>query len=272
MRVNTNIAALRSANILRTNKNNLDKSVKNISSGYRVNSAADDASGLSVSEYQRSKNVSLERAMKNANDGVSLVQTTEGGLVEINNILTRLKELSIQASSDTIGDTERAFINEEVVQIKTEINRIAKSTNFGRIALLHGEGREFTAQIDVNNDSNSRFSWNLVSVDTKSLGIDSLNLSSKETSRQAIESTTNAIGEITKLRTNLGALSNRFNSVINNGSVSSENQKTSISRIKDADIAKETADMAKNQILTQNTISVLSQANSSNQAAIKLFN
>lgn len=272
MIINTNIEALRSTNILRTNKNNLDKSVRNISSGHRINSAADDASGLSVSEYQRGRNVSLERAMKNANDGISFVQIAEGGLLEINNIAVRMKELSIQAASDTIGDVERSFINEEVVQLKTEIDRIAKSTNFGKIALLSGESGQFTAQIDVDNNPDSRFSWDRIAVDTISLGLEDINLGTRDGARKAIGDTTNAITTVSKLRSNLGAISNRFTSVVNNGAVTSENQKATISRIKDADIAKEATDLAKNTILTQSTISVLGQANTTNQAALKLFN
>lgn len=273
LRISTNIASLNAQRTLAGSSREMQKSFSQLSSGSRITKAADDAAGLSISENLKSHIRGYQQAARNAQDGISMVQTAEGGLGEISNILTRFRELGVQAASDSIGDDERGFINKEVQQLKDEAQRIAKSTRFGKTQLLDGSGGRFDFQVDINNDDfNDRIGFDSgeQNATTASLGVDGLDFSSKEGARSALDILDGAQKQVNGYRANLGAIQNRLVSTTDNIGVSVENLSAANSRIRDTDIAQASADLAKNQILQTASTSVLAQANNSQQMALKL--
>ena len=245
-----------------------------LASGSRITKAADDAAGLSISENFKGQIRSLGQANRNANDGISLVQVAEGGLNEISNIVTRLRELSIQASSDTISDVEWGFVNKEVQQLVNESQRIAKSTTFGKTQLLDGSAETFDFQVGANNDDfNDRISFDAAEnvATTDELGIDSLDFSSKSGAQEALDVLDNAQTTVSSYRANLGALQNRLISTTENLGIQRENLSAANSRIRDADVAQATSEMTKNNILLQASTSTLAQANAIPQNALRLL-
>jgi flagellin len=245
-----------------------------LASGSRINIASDDAAGLAISERLKSQIRSARQANRNANDGISMIQTAEGGLNEIGNMITRLRELGIQSASDTVSDTERNFINKEVDQLKSEIDRIAKTTKWGNTNLLDGTTPVFDFQVGLfNNESEDRISFdssnNVATLDR--LGLASLDYSSKAGSQIALEKLDEAQNIVNGYRSNLGALQNRLTSTIDNLAVQEENLSAANSRIRDTDVAQASSEMVRNQILLQASTSTLAQANQSNQMALKLI-
>jgi flagellin len=245
-----------------------------LSSGSRINKSADDAAGLAISENMKAGIRSTRQANRNAQDGVSLVQTAEGGLNEIGNIIVRLRELGIQAASDTVGNTERGFLNKEVVQLKDEMQRITQVTTWGKTKLLDGSTPNYDFQVGIyNNEKDDRISFksdeNTATID--SLGLAGVDYSSKEGAQAALESLDKAQDHVNGIRSNLGALQNRLVSTINNLGVSEENMSAANSRIRDTDVASATAEMTKNNIMLQAATSTLAQANSKDQLALKLI-
>jgi flagellin len=201
------------------------------------------------------------------------VQTAEGGLSEISNILTRFRELGVQASSDTVGNDERGFIDKEVQQLKNEAERISRTTKFGKVNLLDGSGGQFDFQVDVNNDSfNDRISFNASeqNATTASLGVDSLDFTTKEGAQSALEILDKSQTQVNGLRANLGAIQNRLISTSDNIGVMVENLSAANSRIRDTDIAQASADLAKNNVLQSASVAVLAQANQQPNMALKL--
>jgi flagellin len=249
-------------------------SLEKLASGSRINRASDDAAGLAISEKMKSLIRSVRQDTRNAQDGISLIQTAEGGMNEISNILIRFRELSIQAASDTIGDTERGFIDKEVSQMKLELDRIAGSTEFNGRKLLNGEGTPIDIQVGQFNDPNlDRFSYTLEKANSSAarLGMADLTVSTKEASQNNLAKIDDAMKTLTENRAELGALQNRLQSGLNNLAVYDENLSAAKSRISDVDFASETAELTKNNILTQAGTSVLSQANQNNMLALKLI-
>jgi flagellin len=252
----------------------IQKSFAQLSSGSRITKAADDAAGLGISENLKSQIRSMTQASRNANDGISMVQVAEGGLNEVSNILTRMRELGIQASSDTVGDRERGFIDKEVQQLKSEVERIAQTTRFGSKNLLNGTGDKFDIQVGINNDSfNDRISFDSSQLNATAgeLGIDGLDFNSKEGAQNALETVDKAQAQVAGFRANIGALQNRFQSTVENLGVQHENISAANSRIRDTDIAAATAESTRNTILLNASTSVLSQANQMPQMAMKLL-
>lgn len=273
LRISTNLASLNAQRTLSGSTREIQKSFGQLSSGSRITKAADDAAGLSISENLKSQIRGYQQAGRNAQDGISMVQTAEGGLNEISNIMTRFRELGVQAASDSIGDEERGFIDKEVQQLKDEMQRIAKSTRFGKTQLLDGSGGRFDFQVDINNDDfNDRIGFDSgeQNATTASLGVDGLDYSSKEGARSALEILDKAQTQVNGYRANLGAIQNRLVSTTENIGVAVENLSAANSRIRDTDIASASAELAKNQILQQASTSVLAQANQSQNAALKL--
>lgn len=274
LRIVTNVPSLAAQRTLGVNNRELSDSLGKLSSGSRINKAADDAAGLAISEKLKGTIRSLAQAERNANDGVSMIQTAEGGLSEISSILIRLRELAMQAASDTVGDQERTFTDIEYQNLKNEIARIAQVTEFNGKKLLNGEGESYDFQIGVNNvDAEDRIKYNAADTDAtlSSLGIDSLDILSKQAAQNSLEVVDTAIGRIAGQRANLGAIQNRLISTVNNLEVSMENLSAANSRIRDTDYASETARNAKYNILTTAGTAVLAQANSSGQLALKLI-
>ena len=246
-----------------------------LASGNRITSAGDDAAGLSISENLKAQIRSLKQAERNANDGISFVQVAEGGLSEIGNILTRLRELSIQASSDTIGDRERGFIDKEYQSLKQEVDRISNTTNFNGTPLLNGQSSKDTLQIQVgarNNEADRiNFAISDYDVRTDKLGISGISTHSIDSARDSIDKLDEAISRVSGSRAGLGAMQNKLQSTTNTLSIATENLSNARSRIADADIAEEATALAQKQILQQAGVAVLAQANSSPQLALKLL-
>jgi flagellin len=274
LRIATNVQALSAQRYLQTNSQMQNKSLEQLSSGSRINHAGDDAAGLAISEKLKSEIRSMKQAKRNANDGVSLVQVAEGSLNEISNILIRLRELSIQGSSDTIGDKERGFIDKEVQHLKLEVDRISNGTEFNGTKLLNGTGGDLDIQIGIhNNPIEDRFvfdSSNRVTT-LEALGITNVSTATRADSQQNLESLDGAISKLSENRSGLGALQNRLMSAINNLENYQENLSAANSRIRDTDMAEATSELVKQNILTQANIATLSQANSIPQLALKLL-
>lgn len=273
-RISTNVASVNAQRNLGQSQMKINDSMSQLASGSRINKAADDAAGLAISENLKAQIRSARQATRNANDGVSLVQTAEGGLNEIGNIIVRLRELGIQASSDTVGDTERTFINKEVGQLKDEMQRIANVTTWGKTKLLDGSTPQFDFQVGIfNNEAEDRISFNanenVATLDA--LGIAGVDYTSKEGAQGALESLDKAQENVNRMRSNLGALQNRLTSTVNNLGVAEENMSAANSRIRDTDVASATAEMTRNNILLQASTSTLAQANQKDQLALKLI-
>ena len=273
LRVSTNIAAVNAQRNLGTSTMNIQDSLAKLSSGSRINKAADDAAGLAISETLKAGIRSTRQANRNANDGISMVQTAEGGLNEIGNIITRMRELGIQAASDTIGDTERGFIDKEIQQLKSESQRISEVTTWGKTKLLDGSVEKFDFQVGIyNQETEDRISFNSnennATLDV--LGLSDLDYHSKDGAQSALAALDTAQENVNGMRANLGALQNRLLSTVNNLGVSEENMSAANSRIRDTDVAASSAELTRNNILLQAGVSALAQANTSNQVALNL--
>jgi flagellin len=273
-RINTNVSSIAAQRSLNVTNREAQSTLSKMSSGSRITKAADDAAGLAISEKLKANIKSNSQANRNANDGISMVQTAEGGLDEISNMLTRLRELSIQSASDTVGDTERGFSDMEYQNLKQEIERISQVTEFNGTKLLSGQGDKLDFQIGINNDDfQDRISYDvqMTNASMGSLGIDSISVGNKEGAQGALGTIDNAIEKVSGQRAALGAIQNRLISTSNNLQVTNENLSAANSRIRDVDYADVAAKNAKNNILAQAGTSVLAQANAQGQNALRLI-
>ncbi len=274
LRIATNITALNAQRQMATTRMALDKSLERLSSGSRINHAGDDAAGLAISENLRAQIRGIRQAKRNSLDGVSLIQVSEGGMNEISNILVRLRELGIQAASDTIGDTERGFTDREFQSLKQEVDRIANSTNFNGIPLLNGKAGIFEIQVGThNNPLLDRIVYNGERSDTtlQALKLGGESVATKQGAQLSLSVIDDALTRLNSVRADMGAMQNRLQSTINNLAISDENLSAANSRIRDTDFAEEVSEMTKHNILMQSGISVLSQANSTQQSTLKLL-
>jgi flagellin len=275
LRINTNIASLNAQRNLKGTRDDLQKTLEQLSSGQRINRAGDDAAGLAISENLKAQIRGLKQAERNAQDGVSLVQIAEGGLTEVSNIMIRLRELAVQAASDTIGPTERKFLNVEFEQLIQEVDRIANATEFNRVSLLNGTGAVFDIQIGTRNDPiNDRLTFDASSADVNvaALGLNLASVADKISAQNSLAAIDQAIVTVSGIRADFGALQNRLQSTINNIAIGVENLSSANSRVRDADIASSTAELTKSNILMQAGTSVLAQANQSTTSALTLIN
>lgn len=274
LRINTNLQAMIAQRNLDQNRRAQEGSLERLSSGNRINRAGDDAAGLAISERIRASTRSLSQAGRNAQDGISMIQVAEGGTNEIANILVRMRELSIQGASDTIGDKERSFIDKEVQQLRSEIDRIATTTEFNGTKLLNGSGNKLEIQVGINNNAAQDrlvFDAQQQNVGTDALGIEGISTANKESSQVNLAKLDSALTRLNENRSALGALQNRLQSTINNIGTYRENLEAARSRIRDTDMAAETSELTKNNILAQAGISVLGQANANPQQVLKLL-
>ncbi|MBK27054.1 MAG: flagellin FliC [Halobacteriovorax sp.] len=274
LRINTNVPSLSARRTLGVNNEKQAQTLGKLSSGTRIVRSADDAAGLAISEKLKAQVRSTNQAERNANDGISLIQTAEGGLNEVSNILIRLRELAIQSASDTVGDSERKFTDLEYQNLKSEIERISQVTEFNGKKLLNGAGEKYDFQIGINNnDFNDRISYDaqLTNSSIGALGVDSLTVGTKQDAQASLEMIDSAIQNVSGQRAELGAVQNRLTSTIQNLQVSSENLNAANSRIRDTDYAAETAKNAKLSILTNAGTAVLSQSNAQGANALKLI-
>lgn len=273
-RINTNVSSIAAQRSLSINNRETESTLNKLSSGSRITKASDDAAGLAISEKMKANIRSTRQADRNANDGISMIQTAEGGLNEVSSILTRMRELAIQTSSDTVGDVERGMTNMEYQNLKLELERISQVTEFNGKKLLNGEGKQYDFQVGVNNDAfQDRISYDAGVVNSRvdSLGVDELEVSTKEGSQSSLSALDQAIEKVSGHRAYLGAIQNRLVSTSNNLQVNAENMSAANSRIRDVDYAEATATKAKNDILGAAGTSVLAQANMSSQNALKLI-
>ncbi len=274
LRIATNVSSLNGQRQLSMTKQNLDKTLEKLSSGSRINHSGDDAAGLAISENLRAQIRGIRQGKRNAQDGVSLIQVSEGGLNEVSNILIRLRELAIQASSDTIGEVERGFADREFQSMKQEIDRIANVTEFNGTPLLNGKAGIFEIQVGThNNPILDRVVYNGersdASLDTLKLGGESV--ATKQGAQLSLAVLDDALVRVNSIRADLGALQNRLQSTINSQSINDENLSTANSRIRDTDMAEEVSEMTKYNILMQAGISVLGQTNNMASSALKLL-
>jgi len=274
MRINTNMLSVNAQRNLKETTKVLGDNNAKLASGSRINKSADDAAGLAISENLQGNIRSLNQAGRNAQDGISFIQVAEGGMNEVGNMITRLRELSVQAASDTIGEKERGYLDREAQQLKLEIERIAQSTEYNGQKLLNGSGEKLDFQIGTkNNEFLDRISYNPgeTNVSLDSLGLSAISVASKESAQGGLEALDNSLIVLNSNRSNLGALQNRLTSTISNTEVAIENFSAAKSRIKDADYASVTADMARDTVKTQASTSVLAQANQNTAVALKLL-
>jgi len=282
VRIFNNIPSLTAQRILGVNNNRLALSVERISSGIRINRAADDAAGLAISEGLRSDIRALRQAVRNASDGISLLNVTEGALNEQSGILIRLRELSSQAATGTVGSTERQTIQLEFTALRSELDRISATTEFNGLKLIDGNLASGIAinshtliQIGIDSTANSRIDLNtqinLASIDSTQLGIHNLSVTASSEALTALDKINEAIGSITGSRGKVGAVQNRLTRSIANLSVSVENLTAAESSIRDADIAEEVAELTRNQILVQTATAMVGQANLIPQSVLQLL-
>ncbi len=273
-RINTNVSSISAQRSLTVNNREAESNLSKLSSGSRITKSADDAAGLAISEKMKAGIRSMKQADRNANDGISMVQTAEGGLNEVSSILTRMRELAIQTSSDTVGDVERGMTNMEYQNLKLELERISQVTEFNGKKLLNGEGDKYDFQVGINNDAfQDRIQYDASMVNSRmdSLGVSELDVGTKDGSQQSLTSIDSAIEKVSGQRAFLGAIQNRLVSTSNNLQVTTENLSAANSRIRDVDYADATAQKARNDILGAAGTSVLAQANMSGQNALKLI-
>jgi flagellin len=275
--VRTNIASIRASNSLNKTQSSLTSSLERISSGLRVNRAADDAAGMSVATRMESDNTSLKQAIRNANDGISMIQTAEGGLNEIYNILVRMRELSVQASNETYNSSDRALIDTEFKEMALEIKRIASIANFNRQDILSAT-TTFTLQIGIQNNTDNQLN---IALSTIAATFGALSLNTNNIAASGITTLTRAASSITVLdkalnavntrRARLGSFQNRLENALNEATNYSENLASSASQIMDVDYAEESANMTRYQIMQQAGVAALGQAKAIPQSVVSLL-
>jgi flagellin len=273
-RIATNTQSISAQRSLNTTREAQNRSLEKLSAGERIVRAGDDAAGLAISEKLKAEIRSNKQATRNANDGISLVQTAEGGLNEVQNILIRLRELSMQSATDTFGDVERSFTDKEVQNLTQELQRIADTTKFNGKQLLSGVGPALELQIGTNNNpEQDRMIYDPKNSDAtlQTLGLTGMSVATKEASQGNLEKIDTAIRMVSDNRAGFGALQNRLQSTINNLMVYEENLASANSRIRDVDVASESAELTKRNILATAGTSMLAQANSNSMMALKLI-
>ena len=272
LRVNTNITSINAQRNLSSVTERLAGNFRRLSTGLRISTAADDAAGLAISERLRSQVRSLEQAKRNANDGISMVQTGEGALNEVSSILTRLRELAVQSANGSVSGQDRNTLNEEFSSLVNEVDRIGRSTEFNGVKLLDGSSSSVSFQVGFGTSTGiDTLSVSLTASLSTSLALNSLDIGSGGDTSAAINNIDSAINTVSSLRGSLGAIQNRLGSTINNLAIQVENLSAAESRIRDVDVAYETAQLTRNSILQQASIAILSQANAQPQSALRLL-
>lgn len=273
LRINTNIASQEVQRNLRVNSAEQEVEFARLSSGKRITKSADDAAGLAIAKKLEASTKGMKMATRNANDAISLVQVAEGGLNESTNILTRLRELSVQAASDTVGEQERGFLNMEYQQLTQELDRIAVTTNFNGRSLLKGEGDQLDFQVGAFGGEMNQIQFDSSQTDAtiESLGVDGTSITDKSEASSNLERIDQAIDKVSGFRANLGATQSRLQTAVSSLEISSVNQEAARSRIEDTDVAASSAKLASINIMKAAGTAVLSQANDLPASALKLI-
>ncbi len=273
--VNTNVASLFAQRNLNSSQMKADKALQRLSTGMRINSAADDAAGLAVSTRFRSQIRGLEQASRNANDGISVIQVAEGAMEQMTELLIRMRELGVQASNGSLTDDDRSFLHVEFTSLTEELDRISNVTSFNGTQLLDGSASTGIAfQVGANNTTNDRITISIANLDSATIASQDLGtqtISTQAGAQSSLDIIDSAIDGIAAQRADLGAVQNRLTVTIENLGTAVENLSASKARISDADIARETAELTKSQILVQAGLSVVAQANQSTQLALSLL-
>lgn len=271
--IQSNIASLEAQRNLATSQKSLAMNFQKLSSGYRINSAADDAAGLGISEGMTAQTRSFTIAERNTNNGISMAQTAEGALGQMSGMLGRLRELAVQGSNGDLTSTDRGFLDTEFSALKSEVDRISASTTYNGKALLSGTAATTNFQVGIQNTANDQIGVTFGGVDLTSLGINAASVSgaTATNSQSAIDSVDVAIAAVSTQRSNYGAAMNRMQVTVTNLQSMRTNISAANSRIKDTDIAEETSSMARNQVLSQAGAAVLAQANQAPQLAMTLL-
>jgi flagellin len=268
----TNTTSLAAQRNLNASNSKLSDSITRLSSGMRINKASDDAAGLGISSKLTAQTKGLVQAQRNANDGVSMLQTAEGGLAEVGNILSRMRELSVEAANGgTLGNTERGYLQSEFAALSSEVNRISATTEYNGQALLDGSASGLALQVGIHNTANDKITFSVAQTDASSLGIATLNIGTAAGAGSALDALDAAIQTVSASRGNIGAIENRLTSTVNNLASMQENFSAANSRILDVDVAEETAALSRNQVLVQAGTAVLSQANQMTSTALSLL-
>ena len=271
MSVRTNVASMMAAGQLANTNKGLANSLGKISSGLRINSAAEDAAGLGVATNLENQVISTRQAMRNTNDGISIIQTAESASNEVTDILQRMRELAVQSSSETLADSERSFISDEFNQLRSEVGRISAVTEFNGISLANGTTGTLSVQVGIQNLASSRIDIALGDITTSGLSIDSISLDSVTNARAAIDSLDTALTSVNGFRSSFGAVQNRLDSALNNSQIYVESLSSAASQIMDTDFATETSNLTKLQIMQQAGVASLAQAKNINQSVISLL-
>ena len=269
MVVQHNVTAMNTSRQLGITTTGLQKSTEKLSSGYKINRAADDAAGLSISEKMRNQIRGLNKAASNAQDGISLVQTAEGALNEVHSMLQRISELAVQASSDINATADRTAVNDEITQLTTEIDRVASTTQFNKMNILDGTFKNKSIQVGANAGENIAIS--IDNMNCATLGMTNAGVDSYTNANITLTNAQNAITSLSSKRSALGAIQNRLEHTYDNLNNISENTQAAESRIRDTDMASEMVSYSKNNILQQAGQSMLAQANQANQGVLSLL-
>lgn len=274
LRINTNIPSLNAQHTLNENSRLQSDSLQRLSSGKRIVNSGDDAAGLAIGDNLTAQIQGLKQARRNANDGISMIQVAEGSMNEISNVLIRLRELGVQAASDTLGEQERALVDNEAQQLKEEIERIAQVTEFNGVRVLNGEAADqlnFHVGTGGSEENIIQFNAADTNVTAAELGVDGIEMTERDSAADSLEVVDRAINQLNSNRATLGGLQNRLQSTARNLSSTLESFSAARSRVVDTDIANEASELVKGNILRSANISVLGQANSSPSAALKLL-
>jgi flagellin len=271
--INHNMSSINAQRNLANTGRSLKSSFEKVSSGLRINKAADDAAGLGVAENLNAASRSAKVAMRNTNDGISVVQTAEGATSEVGNIVKRMRELAVQSSSETLASTERSYVQDEFAQLSSEVDRISAVTEFNGLQLTDGSDTSVSVQVGINNTANDRITITMGDLRSTALGVDttSMSLNSAASAQSAITALDTALNSINSIRSDYGAVQNRLGDSLVNMEVYDENLTAAESQIRDVDFASETAEMAKNQIMQQAGMSVLAQSGQAQQGILSLL-
>ncbi len=274
LRIATNIASQSVQKNLKEVSNAGNAELEKLSSGKRITKASDDAAGLAISTNLEAQTKGLRQATRNANDGISLVQTAEGGLSETSNILVRLRELTIQASSDTVGEQERGFLDKEYQQLTKEVDRISESTTFNGAQLLNGKGKgtmDFQVGAFAGEQNRIQFESDKADSSSSSIGVSGTSISDKSSALDAISNIDSAIEKVSGQRADLGSIQSRLQSTVKNLETQTINQDSARSVIQDVDVAEASASLAANNVVKNAAVSTLSQANAIPMSAMRLI-
>jgi flagellin len=271
--INHNVSALNAAGTLAGTNRSIGSAFEKVASGLRINKAADDAAGYGVAENLEAVSRSAAVAMRNTNDGISVVQTAEGATSEVANILKRMRELAVESSSAILNSTERSYIQDEFTQLTQEVDRLAEVTEFNGTKLTNGSSSTLAVQVGVNNSANDRISITLGDLTADTLGVDTaaMSLNSVASAQAAITLLDTALNSVNGYRSDYGATQNRLGNALNHMEVYNENLQSAEAQIRDADFASETANLAKLQIMQQAGLSVLAQAKMGSQGVLGLL-